>query len=204
MGRIVYPLLKAFDASGKPLVGGRVYTYEKDSTTRDKTYADYSKAANSYHKNPIILNADGEAKVFLHDGWNRQYDHGNLGLTAQLDLSGKINEYDAELDNGGSPITVRGRNIGGGVSLAGSQSGAWESGQPNVDDDFSDSDRTFTLLWTKNEFYSTISIESERLKITSSGGTGHLSSNFKFSDDFEIILEFDVGDLTGQIPDIKF
>jgi len=63
--RITYPLFKAFDSNGDPLSGGKVETYQVGSVVKERSYADYGRTANSYHKNPVILNARGEAKIFL-------------------------------------------------------------------------------------------------------------------------------------------
>ena len=66
MGRITYPFLKAFDGDAKPLVGGRVHTYGPGTVINIASYADHKKT--QYGKNPIILNADGEARIYL-DGY---------------------------------------------------------------------------------------------------------------------------------------
>jgi hypothetical protein len=56
----------AIDANGRPLVGGRLYTYINGTTTPQVTYQDADGlAANT---NPIILDGRGEAVVFLTDG----------------------------------------------------------------------------------------------------------------------------------------
>ena len=64
------PFVKArfFDRCGKPLVGGKVYTYEANTTTAKTTYKDpYGLTPNT---NPIILDAAGEADIYL-DGTYR-------------------------------------------------------------------------------------------------------------------------------------
>ena len=63
MGRIIYPLFKAFDGDGKPLSGGRVNTYNVGTTDDLEAYAGFNRLA--YQKNPVILNADGEARIHL-------------------------------------------------------------------------------------------------------------------------------------------
>lgn len=52
-----------FDADGNPMVGGRLYTYAAGTTTPQATYSDYS--GGSANTNPIILDADGYADVWL-------------------------------------------------------------------------------------------------------------------------------------------
>ena len=64
------PFVKArfFDRCGKPLAGGKVYTYEANTTTPKATYKDpYGLTPNT---NPIILDAAGEADIYL-DGTYR-------------------------------------------------------------------------------------------------------------------------------------
>ena len=64
------PFVKArfFDRCGKPLAGGKVYTYEANTTTQKVTYKDpYGLTPNT---NPIILDAAGEADIYL-DGTYR-------------------------------------------------------------------------------------------------------------------------------------
>ncbi len=64
------PFVKArfFDRCGKPLAGGKVHTYEANTTTPKVTYKDpYGLTPNT---NPIILDAAGEADIYL-DGTYR-------------------------------------------------------------------------------------------------------------------------------------
>ena len=67
----MYPLLTSvvtqfFDEYGDPLVGGQVYTYEANTTTPKKTYADPD--GNTPNTNPITLDAAGRAKIYLEEG----------------------------------------------------------------------------------------------------------------------------------------
>ena len=116
MARITYPLLKAFDSDGKPLVGGKVRTYAKDSNVRAVTYADFSKTADAYHRNPIILNADGEAKVFRDR--NQRFIVPN-GLSGVLTPAGGINQYDAVIAGSGDQF---GRKVSGEIGMSGEKS----------------------------------------------------------------------------------
>ena len=64
------PFVKArfFDRCGKPLAVGKVYTYAANTTTAKTTYKDpYGLTPNT---NPIILDAAGEADIYL-DGTYR-------------------------------------------------------------------------------------------------------------------------------------
>lgn len=60
------PKMQFFDINGEPLVGGKVYTYEAGTTTPSVTYTD--NTGTSLNSNPIILNARGEASIWLGAG----------------------------------------------------------------------------------------------------------------------------------------
>lgn len=56
-----FPIFRFFDASGNPLAGGKLYTYEAGTTTPLATYTD--AGAGTPNANPIILDANGECAV---------------------------------------------------------------------------------------------------------------------------------------------
>ena len=61
------PLLKPrffVNATNKPLVGGKLYTYLAETTTPATTYSNDTGTANA---NPIILDANGECNLYLDD-----------------------------------------------------------------------------------------------------------------------------------------
>lgn len=67
----MYPLLtninsQFIDDCGKPLAGGKVYTYEANTTTPKPTYADVEGLA--VNTNPIILDESGRANIHLDTG----------------------------------------------------------------------------------------------------------------------------------------
>lgn len=57
------PKMQFVDASGVPLANGLLYTYNAGTTTPQATYTDSSGATPN--TNPIVLNARGEANVWL-------------------------------------------------------------------------------------------------------------------------------------------
>lgn len=57
---------QAFDANGDPLVGGQLFTYDSGTTTPKTTWTDAALATPN--ANPVLLNARGEALVFLGSG----------------------------------------------------------------------------------------------------------------------------------------
>lgn len=62
MGQIVPCKFQAFDATGAPLSGGKVYTYEPGTATKKTTYKD--SLLITPNTNPVILDARGEAAIF--------------------------------------------------------------------------------------------------------------------------------------------
>jgi len=57
------PRLQFFGNDGKPLVGGKLYTYTAGTTTPLATYTDYT--GSTANTNPVILDSRGEASVWL-------------------------------------------------------------------------------------------------------------------------------------------
>lgn len=67
----MYPLLTSViaqfvDENGKPVIGGQVYTYEANTTTPKRTFADPD--GNTPNTNPITLDAAGRARIYLEEG----------------------------------------------------------------------------------------------------------------------------------------
>lgn len=67
----MYPLLtnintQFIDDCGRPLAGGKVYTYEANTTTPKATYADTEGLA--VNTNPVILDESGRANIHLDTG----------------------------------------------------------------------------------------------------------------------------------------
>lgn len=55
------------DGAGKPLVGGKLYTYDVGTSTPRPTYAD--AAGTITNTNPVVLDARGEATIFWHGAY---------------------------------------------------------------------------------------------------------------------------------------
>ena len=69
---------------GKPLAGGKVYTYEAGTTTPKSTYT--TMAGTVANPNPVILDQNGKAKIFLSDGSYRlQIKDSNDALIDDID-----------------------------------------------------------------------------------------------------------------------
>lgn len=57
------PKFRAFDANGNPLAGGLLYSYAAGTTTPQATYT--TRAGNVANSNPVVLDANGEAEVWV-------------------------------------------------------------------------------------------------------------------------------------------
>src|SRR6185312_13590155 len=65
------PIFKAFDNVGLPLSFGLLYTYQAGTTTPQATYTD--STGNTPNPNPVLLNARGEAQIWLNPLQNYKY-----------------------------------------------------------------------------------------------------------------------------------
>lgn len=57
------PKFRAFDSNGDPLAGGKLHTYSAGTTTPRATYT--TRAGSVANANPVVLDANGEADVWL-------------------------------------------------------------------------------------------------------------------------------------------
>lgn len=60
------PKVRFFDNNGDPLAGGKVYSYEAGTSTPKNTYTD--STGSTANANPVILDADGYANIWLDTG----------------------------------------------------------------------------------------------------------------------------------------
>lgn len=65
------PKLQFFGTDGLPLVGGKLYTYSAGTTTPLATYVDHTSTTTN--TNPIILDSNGEADVWLPETTSYKY-----------------------------------------------------------------------------------------------------------------------------------
>ena len=65
------PKLQFFGTDGLPLVGGKLYTYAAGTTTPLATYTDHT--GNTENTNPVILDSNGEAEVWIPNTTNYKY-----------------------------------------------------------------------------------------------------------------------------------
>lgn len=65
------PKLQFFGTDGLPLVGGKLYTYAAGTTTPLASYTDHT--GNTANTNPVILDSNGEADVWLPETTSYKY-----------------------------------------------------------------------------------------------------------------------------------
>jgi len=66
------PKWRAFDDNGDPLSGGLLYTYAAGSSTPLSTYT--TRAGNVANANPVVLDANGEADVWVTPGVSYKFE----------------------------------------------------------------------------------------------------------------------------------
>ncbi len=66
------PRFRAFDSNGNPLTGGKLNTFAEASSTPKAAFTD--NTGLTPHPNPIILDANGEAEVWLNGKYKLQLD----------------------------------------------------------------------------------------------------------------------------------
>lgn len=69
--RAYSPVLHFDDINGRPLAGGKLYTYAANSSTPATTYRD--KEGTLANENPVPLNERGECEVWLVEGRNYKF-----------------------------------------------------------------------------------------------------------------------------------
>lgn len=99
---MLLPWLKArfFDSNGRPLEGGKLYSYRAGTSAKASTFADASGAVPN--TNPVILDANGEASIWV----------GDLAYKFILKDENDVEQWTVD-------------NVKGGGSGGGSGSGVW-------------------------------------------------------------------------------
>lgn len=85
-----YPRFRAFDANGNPLSEGKLYTFEAGTSTPKTTYTDVNEG--TANPNPIILDADGYADIYLIEGAYKFVlkDASDAEIWSKDDLTGDV------------------------------------------------------------------------------------------------------------------
>lgn len=106
--RIQQIIFRYTDAAGAPLAGGKVYFYESGTSTPKDTYADEDKAVTN--ANPVILNARGEADIFLSGAYKVVVYDSNDNL---IETQDNVYEHPDIVDVGDPGTESSGINVNG-------------------------------------------------------------------------------------------
>lgn len=136
---ILLPMLKArfFDSNGDPLVGGKLFSYVAGTTTPLATYSDNEITPNT---NPVILDANGEADVWLASANTYKFvlkDSDDVTLWTVDNISGSMSSSGSS-GGGWSSFTEH--------SVTGGQSATDLSGETWTSADYSSVEYTFELI----------------------------------------------------------
>ena len=109
------PKLQFLDANGNPLVGGKLFTYIAGTTTPKTTYT--TAAQSTANTNPIILDARGEANVWLLAGEAYKFVVQNAASVTQYTVD-QITSAGTMSTQNSNFVTITGGNISG-VTITG-------------------------------------------------------------------------------------
>ncbi len=91
---------RAFDAEGAPLVGGKVYLYYAGTSSPKSSYTDALNYVSN--ANPVVLDANGEADIFLEGSYKivlkdsadvTQWTLDNIRMTDARDINTQTDDY---------------------------------------------------------------------------------------------------------------
>jgi hypothetical protein len=108
------PKLQFSDQNGAPLAGGLVYTYEAGTTNLRTTYT--TAAETTANPNPIVLDASGQADIFLQAGLGYKFLLQNSLATTIWTVDNVTAAGTMSLQNASS-VNITGGTIGAGVTL---------------------------------------------------------------------------------------
>lgn len=101
-GRFAFPKFTAtVKETGAPLAGGKLYVYDAGTTNPATSYTD--RDAGTPNANPVILDANGQADIWLPDGL----------FKLVLDNSADVTQWTVDQISGGdlNTWTISGANI---------------------------------------------------------------------------------------------
>lgn len=108
------PKLQFSDENGAPLAGGFVYTYEAGTLNPRTTYT--TAAETTANPNPIVLDASGQANIFLQAGLGYKFVLQNSLATVIWTVDNVTAAGTMSLQNA-SNVNITGGTIGAGVTL---------------------------------------------------------------------------------------
>lgn len=86
-----------YDADGNPLAGGKLYTYAAGTTTPQATYTD--QGGGTPNENPIVLDANGEAAMWLDPSLSYKFVLKNSSDTTQWTVDNVVGLLTADAVN---------------------------------------------------------------------------------------------------------
>ena len=114
------PKAQFLDASGNPLVGGKVYTYAAGTTTPLATFT--TGAGTVANTNPVILDSRGEANIWYSNGTSYK-----VALTDSADALiwtvDNIVTIGSMAFQNANAVAITGGTIGSGVTFSGNTTG---------------------------------------------------------------------------------
>jgi hypothetical protein len=104
------PKLQFLDANGNPLVNGLLYTYASGTTTPLATYT--NQLETTANTNPIVLDARGEASVFLLAGFSYRFVLQNSSGVTQY-TTDPFNAFGTMAGQNSTSVSITGGVISG-------------------------------------------------------------------------------------------
>jgi hypothetical protein len=114
------PKAQFLDASGAPLVGGRVYTYAAGTTTPLATYT--TGAGTVANTNPVILDSRGEANIWYTTGTSYKVVLADSADALIWSVDNIATTGSMALQNANA-VAITGGTIGSGVTFNGNTTG---------------------------------------------------------------------------------
>lgn len=103
------PVFRAFDDTGAPLAGGKVYFYEAGTSTPKDTYTD--SGAGTANSNPVILDAYGSAPIWLDGTYKINLTDANDVQQNDYPIDNFTNDSGATGPAGTFPIATAGGTV---------------------------------------------------------------------------------------------
>lgn len=112
----IIPKWRSLDANGNPLAGGKLYTYEAGTSTPLATYT--TAAGDVANANPVVLNASGEASVYLAPGVSYKFELRNASDVVQWTEDNVYSGADTGSGGSGSGVDAVAVDPGGRLTLS--------------------------------------------------------------------------------------
>lgn len=108
---------RALDANGNPLSGGALYTYAAGTSTPLATYTTSAGDAGSTNTNPVVLDANGEADVWLSPGVDYKFVLKDANGVTQDTVDNWPSPEESVVDSGAAILNPEVTDPGGRLTL---------------------------------------------------------------------------------------